>query len=37
MRSTALALAAVVLAACDDSAPTTLLDGPRVVAIVADP
>jgi hypothetical protein len=32
-----LALAALALSACDDSAPRTLLDGPRVVAVIAEP
>ncbi len=37
MRAAALALAAAATAACSDDATTSLLDGPRVVAIVADP
>lgn len=37
MRSGLVFVLALVLAACEDSAPMTLLDGPRVVAIIADP
>lgn len=36
MRATLL-FAGVVLAACSDTVPTTLLDGPRIVAVIADP